>query len=82
MSKFKKGIFKVMENNEEHKDSGHVCQHHLKKGFTDIESTDGSMRYKIGIIDFLTNYNSAKYLENQMKSKYHHVDQLQISAIH
>ena len=80
MSKFKKGVFKVMEKNEEHKDSGHVC--HQKKGFTDIESTDGQMRYKIGIIDFLTNYNNVKFLENQMKSRYHQVDNDQISAIH
>ena len=44
------------------------------KGFADIESNDGRWRYKIGIIDFLTNYDTFKFLENQLKSKLGNVD--------
>jgi hypothetical protein len=62
-SRFKKAVFKVVEHNEEQKlDRDHHC--HQTKGFADIESISGDYRYKIGIIDFLTNYNKAKYLEN------------------
>ena len=79
-SKFKKAVFNVVEHNEEAKHDIGGNQHQVK-GFADIESEKGDFRYKIGIIDFLTNYNNKKYFENQIKSKYHHVDSSQVSAI-
>jgi len=63
-NKFKKAVFRVVEHNEEHKQEvAENCEHKVK-GYADIESVSGDFRYKIGIIDFLTNYNSTKYLEN------------------
>ena len=63
----------MAEKNEVHKsDHDHICLQ--QKGFADLESISGDYRYKIGIIDFLTNYSNVKYFENQLKSKYHHVD--------
>lgn len=56
-SKFKKAVFRVVEHNEEHKQEDSEGCHHKVKGFADIESVSGDFRYKIGIIDFLTNYN-------------------------
>jgi len=88
-SKFKKAVFRVVEHNEEVKQEGETehehgegqgCHHHIK-GFADIESISGDFRYKIGIIDFLTNYSNTKYLENQFKSHLHHVDRNSVSAI-
>ena len=80
-NKFKKAVFRVVEHNEEHKhDADEHCEHKVK-GYADIESVSGDFRYKIGIIDFLTNYNSSKYLENQFKSKIHHVERSSVSAI-
>jgi len=52
-----------------------------KKGYADIESKGKRYRYKIGIIDFLTEYDSTKYIENQVKSKLANVDSYSISAI-
>jgi len=46
-----------------------------------IESEDGQFRYKIGIIDFLTKFSNFKMLENEIKSKVHGVDSLEVSAI-
>ena len=51
------------------------------KGYTDVESIEGSLRYKLGIIDFLTTYDTSKYLENKFKSTVHHVDSIKVSAI-
>jgi hypothetical protein len=34
------------------------------EGFLDTESLDGQTRFKIGLIDFLTKYDSFKYIEN------------------
>jgi len=34
------------------------------KGFAEINSEDGTYRYKMGVIDFLTVYDNTKYLEN------------------
>ena len=53
----------------------------LSDGFIDVESVDGAMRYKFGLIDFLTEYSTKKMMENELKSKIHGVDQLEISAI-
>ena len=61
-----------MEHNEELKNDLHMCGQ--TKGFADVESKDGRWRYKIGIIDFLTNYDTFKFLENQLKSKLGNVD--------
>jgi len=39
-------------------------------------SIDGKLRYKIGVIDFLTKYDGIKLLENEFKSKFHGVDKM------
>ena len=52
-----------------------------KKGFAIYQSQDGKYTYKLGIIDFLTKYTDLKLLENEVKSKYYHVDKMEISAI-
>lgn len=77
--RFKKAIFKTMENNEEMKTE--LYESGLAKGYADIDSIDGRYRFKIGIIDFLTNYNTFKLLENQIKSTMNRVESTQISAI-
>ena len=51
------------------------------KGFRDLKSTQGDYRFKLGIIDFLTLYDTSKYLENEFKSKFNNVDKMEISAI-
>ena len=51
------------------------------KGFGKYPSNDGKYVYKVGVIDFLTEYGNIKFLENQIKSKLHHVDSSEISAI-
>ena len=51
------------------------------KGFCDIESVDGNTRFKLGLIDFLTEYNSKKFLENRVKAQYNNVSRHCISAI-
>ena len=51
-----------------------------KTGFQTIQSTDGQVFYKIGLIDFLTEYDNFKYLENQVKSTLHRVDTKVVSA--
>jgi hypothetical protein len=54
----------------------------FNKGYFDLISNDDNMvRYKIGIIDFLTNYDNSKFVENQLKSKVGRVNSNQISAI-
>ena len=58
---FKTAVYKTIENNEIEKNEDHESG---PRGFEDIESLCKQYRFKIGIIDFLTNYNSAKYLEN------------------
>ena len=47
-----------------------------KQGFLDAISIDGKMRYKLGVIDFLTKYDGIKFLENEFKSKLHQVDKM------
>jgi hypothetical protein len=44
---------------------------HLKEDFV----------FRLGIIDFLTEYNTAKNLENTIKSKWSRVDKNEISAV-
>ena len=51
------------------------------QGFLDLMSIDGKLRYKIGIIDFLTKYDRIKLLENEFKSKFHRVEKIHVSAI-
>ena len=75
--KFKKGVFRAVESLERIK----APVQKKNDGFVNIESEDGTMRYKFGVIDFLTEYSSIKLLENEMKSKLHGVDQLEVSAI-
>jgi hypothetical protein len=54
----------------------------FNKGYTDlIDSSDDMIRYKIGIIDFLTNYDVSKLVENQLKARVGRVNPNQISAI-
>ena len=50
-------------------------------GFRELECNTGEFKFKLGIIDFLTVYNKAKYFENEIKSKVHRVDKKDISAI-
>ena len=38
------------------------------KGFGCYKSLDGKYVYKIGVIDFLTEYGNIKYFENKLKS--------------
>ena len=52
------------------------------QGFADIVSANGDFRYKVGVIDFLTRYTSAKYVENKVKSIASRVESASISAIH
>ena len=73
---FKKDIFRRAENIETTK-QGNVTN----KGFCDIESVDGNTRFKLGLIDFLTEYNSKKFLENRVKAQYNNVSRHCISAI-
>jgi hypothetical protein len=42
---------------------------------------DGTSRYKLGIIDFLTKYSGIKMLENEFKSTVYKVNKNEISAI-
>lgn len=51
------------------------------EGFMDIVSTSGELRYKVGVIDFLTRYSTAKLVENRLKSTLHRVDSNAVSAI-
>ena len=77
---FKKAVFRVVEKNEENK-KGAAPSENLKKGFAEIESIDGQFRFKMGIIDFLSEYSASKYFENQFKSRLHNVDSRMVSAI-
>ena len=54
------------------------CKSH---GFTNVESKDGSKRYKLGIIDFLTKYGKLKMVESGFKSSILGRDKNDISAI-
>ena len=72
-----KDIFRRAENIEESKQNGNVAN----KGFTDVESTDGNTRFKLGLIDFLTEYSNKKFIENKVKAKYSGVSSYAISAI-
>mmetsp|Transcript_23875 Transcript_23875/g.36555 ORF Transcript_23875/g.36555 Transcript_23875/m.36555 type:complete len:108 (+) Transcript_23875:1977-2300(+) len=76
-NKFKKAVFRTVESLEKIK----LPQKKLDDGFLDVESVDGLMRYKLGLIDFLTEYSHKKLLENELKAKYHGVDSIEISAI-
>lgn len=78
-SKLKSAVFKVIEDKETARNEAFSGL--SSKGFADIESSCGNYRYKLGVIDFLTTYNYAKYLENQVKSTISQVDRTQISAI-
>ena len=40
------------------------------------DTIDGKLRYKLGVIDFLTKYDGMKFLENEFKSKLHQVDKM------
>ena len=51
------------------------------KGFMQIESLDRHYIFRLGIIDFLTEYNKMKYIENRTKSKLYNVDSAAVSAI-
>jgi hypothetical protein len=53
---FKKAVFKTVESKTVK----------LKKadGFLNLESNCGQIRYKVGLIDFLTKYNKLKMIEN------------------
>jgi hypothetical protein len=37
-------------------------------GYGCYDSNDGKHLYKVGVIDFLTEYGNIKYLENKFKS--------------
>ena len=50
-------------------------------GYLEVDSVDGKYFYRLGIIDFLTEYNKFKYIENRTKSKFYNVDKTQVSAI-
>jgi len=78
--KFKKAVFKTMESNEEMKSE--TYEEGMVKGYSNIDSIDGRYRFKIGIIDFLTNYNTKKFIENRFKATVAGVDRESISAIH
>jgi hypothetical protein len=60
LGKLKKAVFTTIDTLE--KERGDARK--KKDCFLDLESIDGSMRYKIGVIDFLTEYNNVKMLEN------------------
>jgi hypothetical protein len=79
LSSFKKAVFRVVETNESIRQD--PLSSSRSKGYTDVESIDGDYRFKVGIIDFLTEYNTFKNLENVFKSTIHHVDQKEVSAI-
>jgi len=53
----------------------------IQNGFSNIESSDGQFRYKIGVIDFLTKYSALKYIENEYKAFVNGVGNDEISAI-
>lgn len=53
----------------------------LKDGFAILDSDDGKLKYKIGVIDFLTKYTSLKLLENEIVSTIGQVDRRDVSAI-
>jgi len=71
-SMFKKAVFRVVEGNESARQD--PLNSSKSKGYAEIESLDGTFRFKVGIIDFLTEYDNKKYLENVFKSTIHHVD--------
>lgn len=77
--RFKKAIFKTMENNEEQKAESY--EKGLTKGYANVDSIDGKYRFKIGVIDFLTEFDVFKLLENKTKSRLGGVSSLSISAI-
>ena len=51
------------------------------KGFGIYQSNDNQYLFKVGIIDFLTEYGNIKFLENKIKSVQHNVGSEEISAI-
>ena len=51
------------------------------EGFMDIVSIQGELRYKLGVIDFLTKYNISKAVENKLKSTIRAVNSNEVSAI-
>ena len=71
--KFKKAVFKTVEAN--------TVKLKISDGFLNLESNCGQIRYKIGLIDFLTKYSSLKMIENQFKAKVNNVDSNEVSAI-
>lgn len=54
----------------------------MADGFSAVESVDGRYSYKLGVIDFITNYGCKKLIENRSKSFIFKVDKNDISAIH
>lgn len=44
------------------------------------ESTDGTYKYKLGIIDFLTEYNAAKKIENTFNNVVYWRDRQEVSC--
>ena len=78
LNKFRSAVYKTIENNEIDKNEDFIGS---PMGYADVESVCKQYRFKIGIIDFLTSYNSAKFLENKVKAKLNNVDSAQISAI-
>ena len=75
--KFKKAVYKTIELSSLEK----CATKKISDGFLNLESTDGQLRYKIGLIDFLTKYSAIKYIENEYKAFRHGVDNSEVSAI-
>ena len=75
----KRAVFKVMEQNEQDKNESFKGLNN--RGFIELESNNGQYRYKLGLIDFLTEYSVTKLVENRVKSTLAQVDKSHISAI-
>ena len=71
--KFKSAVFKTVEKN--------ALKLKTSDGFLNLESNCGQIRYKVGLIDFLTKYNNLKMIENKVKAKVNNVDSIEVSAI-
>lgn len=54
----------------------------INKKFSDalLVSTDGEKKFRVGVIDFLTDYGTAKYLETKTKGLFSKGDSGEISC--
>ena len=79
LNKLRVGVFKTIENQQLAKYSDNEDNKDIR--YLNNEPQDKNFRYKIAIIDFLTEYSSIKLIENNMKSTLANVDKNQIWAI-